>query len=625
MTRFFRSLKSSRFGTLLVLGGFLLGFPFPARAGLFSIEGIAVGAIGVVAYVVNYIAGYLGGIALAIVSWFTNVAMELNRRVLDTDSIVHVGWNITRDIANLGFVLVIIVIAVSVMLRFETYGSRKVLTRLIAAAIVVNFSLAIMGVFLQFADTFTNFFLSRIPSPSDLGTALASSFEAQKFFLNAQNFSSDAVSGATITASMLSNIASMVFSTAFVLIATIVIGTFAIMLLVRYLHLVILGILAPLVWLFWVIPDLGGQFKTWWNAFIKWTFFAPASSFFIYLSLVAVERMKDIKLEVFTAGSGFFETVFLSVATQGAQMVVIAGLMLGGLIVANKMGIESANIGMNLANKAKAGAIGWAGKQAQRGGRALGDTLRTSGRKFDPTTKQTTTRLQRWGSALQGVPGLQGVGSYLAKQGTEVPKKRPEDIEKYRKDELEALTNEGIEKLATQRLSPTLADPTRVAALAQELAKRNLFGNLDPKRQSQFIDVAERMGTAQAIYNNRPDLVEPRPGETKEKAIERVTKKIKTADITQISDRVLGDSSNARPPERSQMTVTLNLSNPQLGKLGTEGSADQIEAIRNSLQWALTATPQQLQQFQPPLTQDEWSNLQRMVDYINDNPNWQNI
>lgn len=634
---------------LILLSGGVFAFPLPAQAqfSLFSIGGVSSFVVGFVTYVLNYIIGFIGGAFLTFVAWLADLALTLNQQVLDPQaSIVQVGWGITRDIANLGFVLIIIIIAFGVMFRFETYGSRKLLTRLIAAAILVNFSLAIMGPFLQFADTLTDFFMSRTLTSGDrgvlveqntplgtgtraegFGTMLAGAFGSQRFLLNPNNFSSEADAFSSFGPSMLTNIASLIFTTAFTVIAIIVVATFALMLLVRYLYLVFLGILAPLVWLFWVVPNLSGLFSTWWNTFLKWTFFAPAASFFIYLSFRAIQQLGT--QEIFRVGAdNFFESGLLTVASQGAQMVVVAGLLIGGLIVAQKMGIQAANVGMNLANKAKAGTLAWAGRQAKRGGQAITDRIRTAGKEYDPAKKETTTRLQRWGSKLQGIPGFTGIGTYIAKQGATVPKIRPDEIDKYRKENLEALNGEGIIARATS--ATAFIDPSVAAAIGQELAKRDLTA--DPRvagLMPRFISIADRMGNAQAIYNNRPDLAPPQriedpahPGtyrdETPEEAIARVIGKIKTADITQVNHKQLGTFNNpATPPSSTQLNAALTLSNPQLGAISRTDDPRQIEAVRNTLTWAQTN--------RAGLSPEQQQKLDRARDYINRSPHWQSI
>lgn len=453
-----RLLKNFRPLLLIIsIGAFLV--PRPAYAFLEVLVGaLSAGIIGIATYVINYIIGFLGGIALAIVSWFLDVMIRLNENVLNRDisSVVFVGWEIMRDVANLGFVLVLLVIAFGIMFRLEKYGSQKLLVRLIAAAILVNFSLAIAGPFLQAANVFAKFFLSHIPGFNlgqihNLGTSLAGAFGSQRF-LEPQNFASFDATATTLSTAVLTNIASLLFSTGFVVVAIITVGTLVLLLLIRYLHLVFLLIVAPIVWLFWVVPDLSQQFKDWWKSFINWTFFYPAASFFIYLSFIAVERMKATKHLVFSGGEGFVEATLVGVISQGAQMVVIGGLMIGGLIVAKKFGVESANIGLNLADKAKAGTLAWAGR--------VGRQAATRPLRGDWGRKVTET--------MQRTPLLRTAGTFLANQRLKFEKRETEEAKKKLPKDLR--------EQALQYGSLTMTNAGRAQImenLAKERQKRN--------------------------------------------------------------------------------------------------------------------------------------------------------
>ena len=127
-----------------------------------------------VAYLIGYVAGkmvFLGGT-------LTNWALDLNSQLINNPT-VQTGWVVTRDLTNLGFVLAIILIAFATILRVETYQMQKLLWKLIVAALLVNFSLVIAGVFLDFSGILTNFFIQRATNynPSQLGAGLADAFQ----------------------------------------------------------------------------------------------------------------------------------------------------------------------------------------------------------------------------------------------------------------------------------------------------------------------------------------------------------------------------------------------------------------------------------------------------------------
>jgi len=143
---------------------------------------------------------------------------------------------------------------------------------------------------------------------------------------------------------------------------------FAFMLMVRYVTLALLLILAPLAWLFWVIPDLEGMFKNWWHSFFKWVFFAPAVSFFIYIALESAKGLANASAATAATGGNFISGALKNIMVQGSQMILLSGLMIGGLIAAQKMGVYGAN-----------GAIGIAKRAGRWGTKKLDRTARRAG------------------------------------------------------------------------------------------------------------------------------------------------------------------------------------------------------------------------------------------------------
>src|SRR3989344_5568912 len=130
---------------------------------------------------ITYLIGVATAFLLRFASFLVDFAIDLQDKIL-TNELIEFGWTVVRDIANLGFVLVIIVIAFAVILRFREYGTQKLLFRLIAAAILVNFSLTIAGVFIDFTQVITNFFWSRISEQTAIGSSLMTALNPQKLF-----------------------------------------------------------------------------------------------------------------------------------------------------------------------------------------------------------------------------------------------------------------------------------------------------------------------------------------------------------------------------------------------------------------------------------------------------------
>lgn len=362
-------------GGAAVLFGLILIVPEVAHAGIWpdwlSPVGIVTAPFRVLGYLINYIIG----IFLWLATQVTNVMFEMNEEILsESNAIVGVGWNLTRDVANLGFVLLLILVALATIVRYREYEASRLLPKLIAAAILVNFSLAIAGIFIDFSNVLTRTFVNRTQGGGTFALIddIMSAFGPQRLMLsNSENPLPPDPSeeqGALLSfgAGVLSSLAGIVFSIIFTAIATLAMAALAIMLFLRYLHLTFLVLIAPLTWLFWVFPGLSKYHGEWWSAFIKWVFFAPAVSFFMYLATLSVRTIQHFQLNP-SQGQGIGGAL-MGLMSQGVQMFVLAGIMLGGIIVGQKMGIGGAGAIRKVAEGAKAGALKWSKNVTQRAG-----------------------------------------------------------------------------------------------------------------------------------------------------------------------------------------------------------------------------------------------------------------
>jgi len=416
--------------------------PWPCLTGLIEMLGrmltyipatIATAFIGIGAALANYMIGISGNIL-----------------DLDTNPLLQTGFEVTLGLANLGFVLAIIVIAFATMLRIESYAMKQTLWKLVVAALLVNFSLPIAGLIIDFTNVLAYFFVNAGGGTGvfeNFGTFtdnIVAAFSPQKLWDVKDSI------GDSGTELIFNLIITPIFITIFSAITAITMLIFGFMLLMRYIYLEILLILMPLVWLMWIFPNLSHMWSKWWNQFLKWNFFLPAATFFIYLVLIVVQiqgntiltQSPDSRLVSFVGDSLLIENaipLFL-------QMIILSGLMLGGLMAANSIGIAGASTGMKWAQGLKKWTIGQAGKY---GVRVASKPLRSwAGRKFT--------------AALQRTPLLGGIGNALSDARIASEKKI---LDPYRK----SLQGKSAEELAL-RYKAAAYSPER-AVIEEMLSK----------------------------------------------------------------------------------------------------------------------------------------------------------
>jgi|GEM_PF-855212 len=342
-------------------------------SGLFGIGDVTASVIGFIVQVIGSIIGYVGGVFFALGGYLVTVALKMNMDVLNSP-IVATGWGIVINFTNLGFVFAIIIISFATIFRVQSYAMQQTLKKLIIAALLVNFSLVIAGAFISISDIFSNFFMDRIggsSTPGAWGEAFGGMFQAQRL-LQVQQTSAAAQSGfltvaGGFSASLLGNISQVLFVALFTILAAITIFAVAIMLIIRYVYLGILLILSPIVWLLWIFPSTSGHWKKWWDKFLTWTFFAPIVLFFLSLSIYSVmyyqsevDKFQDPVFDTSLAGS-----IGFGIARIG-EMAVVIGLVMGGLMAAQSMGIAFSGIAMGWAKGSSKAFGSWAGRKGIR-------------------------------------------------------------------------------------------------------------------------------------------------------------------------------------------------------------------------------------------------------------------
>ena len=444
------------------------------------------------ALAINLIIAGIAKAFLVLAGWSIDFALSLNSQVLLLPA-VQVGWRIVRDIANLGFVLGIIVIAFGTILRSQSYGMRQALWKLIVMAVLVNFSLSICGVFLDAAGIITQFFIDKATGAGgwSFSFALAGAFSPGLF---------EPVNGGAgldVIPRMLQALASVFFTFIFTFVALVSFFSLSTMLLIRFVHVAFLLILAPIAWLGWVFPNIsvgsGNIYHMWWSKFIQWTFFPPIVSFFLYLAIYTMKDSAGTTARIIStanqagsaAGDAFAGKLMLgNAAATGigltasiGEMFVFLALMNGGLMAAHALSITGAATAIKIA--------GWGGSFVT--GLVTGGAIAVKNRamlarqqpvmdKDNKPTGQTTTAAQRVAMRLSTmkIPGLGAFGQVGkvfqgAAIGVSKATKGIQETVEARAKELEVLPKEHQQRLA--KAVTSLTNPIEAAAISITNAK----------------------------------------------------------------------------------------------------------------------------------------------------------
>ncbi len=324
--------------------------------GLFcgTLDQVAIDIIKGLAGLINGLILFIAGLFLWLANQLIGVALDLNNGLaMGKESIINTGHKIVLGVANMGFIVALVVIAFGTMLRWEGFNYKKALPRVIIAALLINFGFFIV----------TNWLISPVNQITEAFRA-ASSFDPTNSFavfkdavgiggvadqqigeVARTSASSSDIASKNIVGVAAKSIASVLFTAIFSFLGFLALMAFASMLFIRYIALAILIILLPLAWIAWIFPNIkipggGNPWSMWWESFTRWLLFAPFAMFFFYLATQL-------------ANKGFIPPTNATFGEYLGGMILIVGLLLGGLLVSNKIGISGGAMALGAAAAGK--------------------------------------------------------------------------------------------------------------------------------------------------------------------------------------------------------------------------------------------------------------------------------
>jgi hypothetical protein len=198
---------------------------------------------------------------------------------------LYVAWNIIRGFANVAFIIVFLIIIYSQLtnMGISNYGLKKLLPRLIIAAVLVNVSYIICAIALDVSNI--------------LGYSLQDLFNTIRqntFNINNDTWSNSSsmgwsavtafvLSGGAVTAGVIIATGGTVAAAIYLLIPVLIglLGTILVVLLIlaaRQAIIVILIVIAPLAFVAYLLPNTEQWFKKWRELFMTMLVFFPAFS-----------------------------------------------------------------------------------------------------------------------------------------------------------------------------------------------------------------------------------------------------------------------------------------------------------------------------------------------------------
>ena len=360
------------------------------------------------------------------------------------------GWVIVRDVCNMFFVLILLIIAFATILQIEEYNYKKWLPKLILMAVLINFSKTICGLLIDGAQivmlTFVNSF--KDIAGGNLTSALGIS--------DWQKMGND-LSGSSIDWEIT---ASLILALIYVIIAVIVIAAMLAMIAMRIVMLWIYVVLSPLAYLLSAFPDGKKYASQWWSQFTQNLIVGPVLAFFIWLSFTSLASFNgtqfanpDLTSGVTTSSTDYC-TVHAGAAGCGSSGVLIKfiiaiGMLLGGMKITQEIGGVAGSAAGSVFSKGKAlslkGAKGIGGAVGGLVGTYSGyDSMKRRYGEFKKNTKEKIMAKQDLAyETVKG--GIRGTISGL-KNPNKPLGEREKEVEKARYKAFNNKTDQSLEK-----------------------------------------------------------------------------------------------------------------------------------------------------------------------------------
>lgn len=297
--------------------------------------GYAVGAVGAaVSKVLALIALIITSVVGLLIKLFVEILIQVAQYndIIGVSTVVE-GWVIIRDLCNMFFILILLVIAFGTILRQENYSAKKLLSKVLIMAILINFSRMFFGLIIDFAQVIMLTFVS---SFRDSGGFFIDAFNVDgvlSFSPNDNNVIDSAVGPWTVVLAVISGALASI-------ITLVVVAVILAVLVVRIVMLWIYAILSPFVFLGWAFPPLQKYTNRIWEDFIKQVMVGPILAFFIWLALITAQNTASGLQggNIISENQCTDDLAKFFCNTDFQTYLLVIGLLMGGLMVAQQAG-----------------------------------------------------------------------------------------------------------------------------------------------------------------------------------------------------------------------------------------------------------------------------------------------
>ncbi len=314
----------------------------------------------------------LAWLASWLISFFTaSIVPLLTLGTFTEHLIVKLAWPVVLGFINMGFLLALVVIALLTTLRLNVGGGvRRLLPRLLIAALLVNFSLVIAGLIIDVSRVI----MAVLPGPFGISIdqvegKLATIAQTGARYKTLEEAFSRGAGQTGIWWSLIDpvrgwdEVLAALVNAILAWIMALALAVVVFSLLMRYIMLLLLLIISPIAYLAVAFPGLGALASRWWQTFMRYVIYGPVV-LFIILGAINIDYL--INAGDLFGGKNFpFKKSFEALMEASIYAVALVVAAMAGRYA----GIIGSATAISLAAGAGRRARGMAYRGAKRAGR----------------------------------------------------------------------------------------------------------------------------------------------------------------------------------------------------------------------------------------------------------------
>lgn len=377
---------------------------------------------------------------------------DLKTNFLENNGGVAAVWKTFRDLANMFFIFILLYIAIGTILSLDNVNMKKMLTRVIIVALLINFSLFFTKIMIDASNILTIGIYKQIVAiecgtgtvrdVGGIGAALMCKLGLSDLF--GTNSLSSVIGGDGMGATTVSIATFAIMATLLIGITAFVLGAATLMLTARLVVLLFLLMLSPLAFAAMALPS-DKYSKKWFDSLINNCILAPAymaATWAVFMIINKLSPGGDGGLVAAIQGTKTGEASPGMAETFGMFAIIIA-MMIGTLIVSKQFGGYGAKGALGALDKTRKWTQGQIGRGALRIGTAQLD------KKFADSEFGKSWAGSRLRSVTTGAATSWGFGS--GKSIQKVEKEREKVREGMEKDQVKRAEKELDKELREKR------------------------------------------------------------------------------------------------------------------------------------------------------------------------------